>query len=756
MAWSKTIRTYSLSISTAMVVVLSLATFQFVFVLDDFSPQMLIVPISIGLVLGFLIGKAQTLRLELLERNRLFSALADFAIEFTYFRKISGEYEYVSPACKQITGYSQEDFYRQPNFMDTLIYAEDRGVWCGHIHNINGEGVAEVVQFRIMTKQGHIRWVEHLCSTVQDDVGKVIGVRSTNIDITERKAIELELSLAARVFESHQPMIITSANREIIRSNQAFCENTGYSEDELRGKTPRLFRSGRHDDEFYRDMWRTIERTGEWQGEIWDRRKNGEIYPKWLVISEIRGEDGVVSHYIGTHLDITERKKAEEKIQELAYFDQLTHLPNRTLMLDRLRQAVISSARNETHCAVLLIDLDNFKTLNDTLGHDMGDELLKQVAQKLTENAREEDTVARLGGDEFVVVLTSLNRIQSEALIQTKVVAGKLLAELNQTYQLQGIAYRSTPSIGVTLFSGHQYLVDDLLKQADLAMYRSKEAGRNTVSFFDPDMERTVKQRAEMEIELRAALSAQQFLLYYQAQVESGGVTGSEVLVRWQNPKLGVVSPAAFIPFAEETGLILPLGEWILETACAQLAIWATRPEMSQMTVSVNVSSRQFREVDFVSKVLGILDRTKANPQRLKLELTESLLATNVDEIIEKMFILKARGITFSLDDFGTGYSSLAYLKRLPLDQLKIDQSFVRDILSNPNDSSIAKTIISLAQNLRMKVIAEGVETVGQRDFLANLGCHSYQGYLYSKPLPIEEFDIFVGQYIAANREYSI
>ncbi len=738
---SKKTRTYLLSILTAMAVVMSFATFQFIFVVPEFSLKMLVVPVSLGFVLGLLIGKVQTLRMDLASRNQLFSALSDFAIEFTYFRKLSGEYEYVSPACKQFTGYSQEDFYRQPNFMDTLIYPEDRSLWRGHIHNINGKGVAEVLQLRITTKQGQIRWIEHLCSTVQDNAGTTIGVRSTNLEITERKKVEYELFLAAKVFDSPNPMLITDTNSVIIRCNHAFSASTGFSESEILGQTPALLHSGRHNDEFYHEMWESILRTGEWQGEVWDRRKNGEVYPKWLMISAIKGDDGSVVNYLGTHFDITERKKAEQKIEELAFFDQLTGLPNRTLLLDRLKQAMMMSARNGNYCALLLIDLDNFKSLNDTLGHDFGDMLLKQVGERLRSCVRADDTVARLGGDEFVVILNGLNSIESEAGVQTEVVAEKIITMLNQTYQLKDTTHRSTPSIGATLFMNHKSTIEDLLKQADLAMYRSKEAGRNTLRFFDPEMESVVMKRAALETELREAISKKQLLLHFQAQIEGSQVLGAEVLVRWQHPQKGLVSPAEFIPLAEETGLILPLGRWVLEVACAQLAAWAKRPEMEHLTISVNVSSRQFMAVDFVDQVFEILKATKAKPQRLKLELTESLLVSDVEEIIAKMFTLKAKGVTFSLDDFGTGYSSLNYLKQLPLDQLKIDQSFVRDILSNPHDASIAKTIISLAQNLRMGVIAEGVETNEQRDFLMTLGCYAYQGYLFGRPLPIGEFE---------------
>jgi diguanylate cyclase (GGDEF)-like protein/PAS domain S-box-containing protein len=563
-------------------------------------------------------------------------------------------------------------------------------------------------------------------------------------DGIKRKQAEEQLRIAASAFESQEGMMITDANSVILRVNRAFTEITGYTAEEAVGKTPRLLQSGRHNEDFYREMWESVHGTGGWQGEVWDRRKNGEVYPKWLTISAVRDDDGAVTHYIGTHFDITALKKAEEKINELAFFDQLTGLPNRTLLLDRLRQTMAASSRDGSHGALLFIDLDNFKTLNDTLGHDMGDLLLKQVAQRLSTCVREGDTVARLGGDEFVVMLASLSMGETEAAASTEAVADKILAALNQIYQLGSVAYHSTPSIGVTLFKGQRFAIDDLMKQADLAMYRSKAAGRNAIRFFDPAMESAVLERAALEDDLRRAIEANQFLLHYQAQVVGDGrLTGAEVLVRWQHPRRGMVSPVDFIPMAEETGLILPLGHWVLQTACTQLAIWATRPEMAHLTVAVNVSAHQFRQADFVEQVLAVVNTTGVNPQRLKLELTESLLVSNIDDVIEKMFALKAKGVGFSLDDFGTGYSSLSYLKRLPLDQLKIDQSFVRDVLNDPNDAAIAKTIIALAQSLGLGVIAEGVEIAAQRDFLASAGCHAYQGYFFSRPLPLESFEAF-------------
>jgi diguanylate cyclase (GGDEF)-like protein/PAS domain S-box-containing protein len=442
--------------------------------------------------------------------------------------------------------------------------------------------------------------------------------------------------------------------------------------------------------------------------------------------------------------DITDRKKALERIEELAFFDTLTHLPNRTLLLDRLKQAMTIGNRNSTYGAVLFIDLDQFKTLNDTFGHDMGDLLLQQVSQRLVDCVRQGDTVARLGGDEFVIVLANLSDSLEDAASQTETVGTKVLAALNQKYRLGNLDHRSTASIGATLFQGLETSIDDLLKQADLAMYRSKDTGRNALRFFDPHMQVVVMERARLEVELRHAIQENQFVLHFQPQVvDSGRVTGAEALVRWMHPERGLVPPAQFIPLAEDCGLIFPLGQWVLARACEQLTAWASHSGLSHLTLAVNVSVLQFREPRFVDDVLAVLQHTGANPARLKLELTESLLAESVQEVIDKMAALKAHGVGFSLDDFGTGYSSLSYLKRLPLDQLKIDQSFVRDILTDPNDAAIARTVVALAKSLGLDVIAEGVETIAQRDFLAGAGCHAYQGFYFSPPLPVERFEAY-------------
>ncbi|MBS1227780.1 MAG: diguanylate cyclase/phosphodiesterase with sensor(s) [Proteobacteria bacterium] len=474
-------------------------------------------------------------------------------------------------------------------------------------------------------------------------------------------------------------------------------------------------------------------------------RKDGTLIPMLIDDKLLRDKAGNITGIRSVVMDITLRKSTEEEIKHLAFYDQLTGLPNRRLLFNRLEQSLASRSRHKREGALLFLDLDSFKTLNDTLGHDTGDLLLQQVAKRLTGCVREGDTVARIGGDEFVVMLEDLSEDVQEAATQVEVVGEKILANLSAPYLLGSYTHRSTASLGITLFADDQDAVDDLLKRADLAMYQAKAAGRNTLRFFDPKMQAVVNTRAALEAGLREALRQEQFLVYYQPQVDSSGrVFGAEALLRWQHPERGLVSPGEFIPLAEDTGLIFPIGQWVLETVCSQLAAWAAHPATAQLSVAVNVSVRQLHQASFVDQVLAVLERSKVNPQRLKLELTESLLADDAEGIIAKMTLLKTKGVGFSLDDFGTGYSSLSYLKRMPLDQLKIDQSFVRDIYSDPNDAAIAKMIIVLAGSLGLKIIAEGVETEEQREFLLSNGCPTYQGYLFSHPLPLDDFLKFV------------
>ena len=487
----------------------------------------------------------------------------------------------------------------------------------------------------------------------------------------------------------------------------------------------------------------------------------GEVIPTGEL--QLQRKDGTPVHVFSSHayiqvpghppemfcidIDISGRKAAEDEARYLAFYDALTQLPNRRLLVDRLQQVLVNGARSGMTTAVLFVDLDNFKTLNDTRGHEVGDLLLKDVAQRLRSCVREQDTVARLGGDEFVVVLQNLSSDAPEAAAQARTLGELILAQLRQPYELAGHEHHFTASIGVTLLNHQRDSVDEVLKQADMAMYRAKDDGRNTLRFFDPDMQQAVNRRALLETELHNGLRRAQFLLLYQPQVDSQGrVTGAEALVRWQHPVQGMVPPSEFIPLAEESGLILPLGHWVMETALRQQARWQQDPQFARLSLAINVSARQFLQDDFVAQVLALVRQTGANPAQIKLELTESLLLDNVDSVIATMRALKAHGLGFSLDDFGTGYSSLSYLKRLPLDQIKIDQGFVRDVLLDASDAAIARSIIALADSLGLSVIAEGVETTAHHQFLLAHGCQAFQGYLFGRPLTLEDFENRVRQ----------
>lgn len=473
--------------------------------------------------------------------------------------------------------------------------------------------------------------------------------------------------------------------------------------------------------------------------EIQGMRSDGSEFPVELtLLALIQNEEQFFSAYIR---DITERKKSEEAIHNLAFYDPLTKLPNRRLMLDRLKQTLLSSTRNKRFGALLFIDLDDFKTLNDTKGHSVGDQLLIEVTTRLQAVVHVDATVARIGGDEFAVLLDALSESSELAAVRVKAVADRVLVDISMPLNLQGHDYHCTASIGITMFCDQDVSVDELLKQADMAMHQAKQDGRNTICFFDPAAQTALETRVLLESWMRSALN-DQYQLYYQAQIDRNGkATGAEALIRWIHPEQGIISPAAFIPLAEETGLILTIGAWVLETACAQLKAWEHDTKARHLNLAVNVSARQFNQPDFAEKVLAVIDRTGINPDRLKLELTESMLVNDVDDIIIKMNVLKAKGVKFSLDDFGTGFSSLAYLKKLPLNQLKIDQSFVLNALTDPSDVAIIRTVIALGQSMGMDIIAEGVETEAQRNLLASLGCYHYQGYLFSKPVPLDEFE---------------
>ena len=570
-------------------------------------------------------------------------------------------------------------------------------------------------------------------------------------DVTARHKSQEQLRLLeSSIARLNDIVIITEAGpfREpgprIVFVNEAFERRTGYSPEEVLGRTPRLLQGpGTQRGELDR-IRAAMEQWQPARVDLINYKKSGEPFWVDLEVSPVWNEARKLTHWVAVGRDITERKTAEEKIQYLAFYDPLTRLPNRQLLLDRLQRAL--SDHDRPHAgALMFIDLDNFKVLNDTLGHQKGDQLLQQVAERLRSCVARDDTVARLGGDEFVILLENSGHKPLEPAAGARAVSERILARLGEPYVLSGHLHHSTCSIGVTLFGRAPWSVSELLKQADLAMYQAKNAGRNTVCFFDPEMQAVVTASAALATDLRQAWREGQFLIDYQPQVGADGrMTGVEALLRWRHPHRDVVPPAHFIPTAEETSLIIPIGRWVLEQACAQLAEWARHPGRSHLSIAVNVSVRQFRDPDFVDEVMTAIANSGIAPHKLKLELTESLLADGIDVTVAKMGSLKDMGVTLSLDDFGMGYSSLSYLKRLPLDQLKIDREFVKDILTDANDAAIARTIIGLAQSLGLGVVAEGVETQAQRAFLAQQGCYEYQGYLFCKPLPIDELEAFM------------
>ncbi|SFE69364.1 sensor domain-containing protein [Paracidovorax wautersii] len=571
--------------------------------------------------------------------------------------------------------------------------------------------------------------------------GRVVAVVSFAYDLTAQRRMAHELDqqrsrLAGLVNAIPDMVFLKDAEGRYLSANPAVERFLGRSAREIMGKTDDAFWSPaearRMHEQDQRAMGAPTPLVFEEELTFDDDGAPGFFE---TLKTAIRDAHGNVTGVLGVRRDITDRKKAKQEIERLAFYDALTGLPNRRLLLDRLQRACAVSQRSEQLGALFFIDLDNFKDLNDTLGHDMGDRLLAQVAQRLVASVRATDTVSRFGGDEFVVMLEDLDAVATVAAEQAESIADNLMQRLNEPFELGAQQYYSTPSIGITLFGDQRRSVDELLKRADLAMYQAKAAGRNTQRFFDPHMQALVNARSHLEAELRQGLARGELRVHYQPVMdERTRICGAEALVRWPHPQRGMISPAEFIPLAEQTGLILPLGRFVLRTACEQLVRWSRRPDTRHLSVSVNVSARQFRQPGFVSEVLDVLRDTGAEPRHLKLELTESMLLGDIEDTIGRMTQLKNEGVGFSLDDFGTGYSSLSYLKRLPLDQVKIDQSFVRDVLTDPNDAAIVRTILALADSLDLDVVAEGVETTGQLAFLKLHGCSGFQGYLFGRP----------------------
>jgi len=601
------------------------------------------------------------------------------------------------------------------------------------------DGGGGMLEFESIGLNGTRRWLETHATLLRVGSDNQAVMLSITRDISGRKQDEAQLRLAAQVFEqSHEGFVITDVEKKILRVNKTFTVVTGYSLDEVRGKNPgRVLSSGLHDENFYRLMWGAINANGFWQGEIWNRRKDGVVYPELLNISSVADDSGKVTHYVGIFTDLSQLKASEQKLEFLAHHDPLTRLPNRALLLYRIRLALDRAQRERMELALLMLDLDRFKNINDSFGHLAGDELLQQVAKRLSARLRKVDTVARLGGDEFTILLENINGAENAARVATAII-NDLTEPFCLTYYGE---VKIGASIGISLFPEHGDTPETLLQQADSALYLAKSKGRGRYAYFTHELTVAARKRMALEAKLRKAIASGELLMFYQPQVDilSNRIVGAEALVRWQDPSEGLISPISFIPFAEESGLILAIGQWVLRETCRQGKQWLD-DGLPSISLAVNVSSHQFMQSDLEPLVVGILAETGFPAENLELELTETVLMEYQEDCLKILNNLRARGVHFAIDDFGTGYSSLAYLKRFPLDVLKIDKSFIDEIPDNVDDMEIATVIIAIGETLGFKVLAEGVETIEQLDFLIQKGCDLYQGYLKSKPLSAEGF----------------
>lgn len=657
-----------------------------------------------------------------------------------------GRWEFLSPAWEQLTGNSVEHSLGQhwKKWVDVADHEHCKKLFSDLVANKDKHHAAE---FRILNIDGEARYVEAISRAIMDDHQELVGITGVIRDISQRKEAEKQLQLAAKVFESTlEGVTIVDADGKILTVNSAFTDITGYSEEDVIGKNPNILKSGLHDDLFYKDMWASINKKGDWRGEIWNKRKNGEIFPVWLAINTLRDEHGQLTNYVGVFGDISVIKTTEQRLEHLAHHDPLTNLPNRLLFQLRLEHAIKQASRNHANLALLFIDLDHFKEVNDSLGHAVGDKLLQSAATLLLDVVRQDDTVARLGGDEFLVLMERIDEPQDAAIV-----AVKLIEKLQKPFVIDGHELFVTGSIGISIYPEQGEDVDTLIKNADAAMYRTKELGRNGFQFFSDSLTEIAQARQVLQTSLRHALERNEFRLHYQPQVALGSyqIVGMEALIRWDHPETGMVPPNQFIPFAEETGLIEPIGQWVLLEACRQAVTWQASG-LPPVMMSINLSAIQLEQTDIVSLVADTLAETGLDPKYLELEITESLLMKHAEQTIGTLKALKALGVTIAIDDFGTGYSSLSYLKRFPVDKLKIDRVFICDLPEDQDDIAITRAIIALGRSLHLTLIAEGVEEPAQYQFLLDEGCDQLQGYLYSPPVPAKDMEILLSEHKAA------
>ncbi len=649
-----------------------------------------------------------------------------------------GGFTFVSREAENLTGFPVSEWTASPTFWPDHMHPDDRAWAVNYCLAESAKLQGHKFDYRMIAADGRTIWMHDVVRVIPGENGKPQELVGVMLDITARKDAEARSRLTQQVFENtSEGILITDADQKILEVNHGFEEITGYAREEVIGRTPGFLNSGRHDPMFFKAMWDAVNQHGKWEGEIWNRRKSGEIYPEWLSLSAVHDENGTVTHYTAVFTDITARKESEQRLHFLANHDALTKLPNRTLLQERIEHALRIAQRQQKQIAVLFIDLDRFKIINDTLGHHAGDQLLQEAADRLRDCLRDSDTIARQGGDEFVVLLEDFGYDEQ----YLAAVARKVLAALAQPFLLLGQEVFISASIGISVYPRDGQDMHVLLKNADIAMYRAKEQGKNTFQFYASESNIHSFERLALENSLRKALERGEFVLHYQPKVDlaSNLVVGAEALVRWKHPDLGMVSPAQFIPLAEETGLIVQIGEWVLFEACRQNRAWQ-EAGLSLITMGVNLSGGQFRDQGLRNMIASALAQSGLQPSYLELEITESMIMQNPEQAVAILQGFREMGMNTSIDDFGTGYSSLGYLKRFPLDALKVDRLFVQDVPGDADDSVITQAIIALAHSLGLKVVAEGVENEAQLNFLRNQGCEQVQGFIFSKPLPADAF----------------
>lgn len=664
---------------------------------------------------------------------QLYSRVFQCSSEGIMVTNTKGRILTVNPAFVNITGYSQDEVIGQrPNLLKSGLHPPDfyiymwadiheKGSWQGEIRNRKKNGEIFLEWLRI--------------NAVKNDSGEITHYVGIFTDISEIKQSEENLRLYERVLNSSsEGIMITDTKGIILTVNPAFEQITGYSKDYATGKTPKILHSSHHDQEFYIHMWTAIHEFGSWEGEIWNRKKTGEVYPERLTINAVKDHEGKITNYVGIFNDISEKKQFEDNLHQLAHYDSLTGLPNRFLFHHRLSEAIEKARRHNKIVALLFLDLDRFKIINDTQGHLVGDQILKSVGEKLVNAIRHSDTVARMGGDEFTIVLTDLLHIED-----VDTVALKIIESMQLPIVFEDQHYFVSPSIGISIYPDDGQDIETLIQMADAAMYSAKEQG-NTYRYYTRDIHASISSKMELENGLRYALERSDFVLHYQKQVDirTEQMSGLEALIRWNHPNKGLISPVEFIPLAEETGLIIPIGEWVLRSVSQQCIEWQ-RLGYPPVKIAVNVSVRQFQDPRFIKTIATILQESNLDPRYLELEITESVSMYSIQSVLKKLAELKKLGVRVVIDDFGTGYSSLGYLKRFPIDTIKIDRSFIKNIHLDPQNKVIVKSIVNLAHGLGLTVTAEGVEKQDELQIVKELGCDHIQGYIFSKPSRAED-----------------